>query len=42
MVTNDVTNLATPGAPPVYAVLMTPKGKYLHDMFVYRVEGVRS
>jgi hypothetical protein len=39
MVTNDVAPLEHAAAPPVYAVLMTPKGKYLHDMFVHRPPG---
>ncbi|KAI8476257.1 MAG: hypothetical protein J3K34DRAFT_455826 [Monoraphidium minutum] len=33
MVTNDMRPLAAPGAGPVYAALVTPKGKLLHDMF---------
>lgn len=36
MVTNDVRGLHQPGAEPVYAALMTPKGKFLHDVFVFR------
>ncbi len=34
--TNDVRPLATPGAAPVYAALVTPKGKLLHDIFILR------
>lgn len=36
MVTNDVRPLAAPGAGPVYAALVTPKGKLLHDIFIWR------
>ncbi|GBF96787.1 hypothetical protein Rsub_09643 [Raphidocelis subcapitata] len=36
LVTNDVRPLASPGAGPVYAALVTPKGKLLHDLFVFR------
>jgi hypothetical protein len=36
MVTNDVRLLAAPGAGPVYAALVSPKGKLLHDLFVWR------
>jgi hypothetical protein len=39
MVTNDVRPLARPGAGPVYAALVTPKGKLLHDLFVFRCGG---
>jgi hypothetical protein len=38
MVTNDVRPLASPGAGPVYAALVTSKGKLLHDLFVFRGE----
>jgi hypothetical protein len=30
--------LAQPGAGPVYAALVTPKGKLLHDLFVFRAD----
>ena len=36
MVTNDVRPLAAPGAGPVYAALVTPKGKLLHDLFIFK------
>jgi len=39
MVTNDMRPLATPGAGPVYAALVNPKGKLLHDIFVFRASG---
>jgi len=38
MVTNDVRPLEKPGAEPVYAALLTPKGKFLHDLIIYRQE----
>ncbi|KAG2433297.1 hypothetical protein HXX76_008364 [Chlamydomonas incerta] len=38
MVTNDVRPLQDAGAaaPPVYGTILTPKGKFLHDMFISR------
>jgi hypothetical protein len=27
------------GAGPVYTMLLTAKGKYLHDLFAYRIPG---
>ncbi|KAG2449413.1 hypothetical protein HYH02_005562 [Chlamydomonas schloesseri] len=38
MVTNDVRPLekAGPADAPVYATVLTPKGKFLHDMFISR------
>lgn len=39
MTTNDVRPLDQPGAGPVYTVLLTAKGKYLHDMFAYSAPG---
>ncbi|KAF6265118.1 hypothetical protein COO60DRAFT_1116131 [Scenedesmus sp. NREL 46B-D3] len=39
MTTNDVRPLEQPGAGPVYTMLLTAKGKYLHDMFAYRSPG---
>eukprot|EP00198_Chlamydomonas_reinhardtii_P009241 XP_001698578.1 predicted protein [Chlamydomonas reinhardtii] len=38
MVTNDVRPLQTagPAEPPVYATVLTPKGKFLHDLFISR------
>jgi hypothetical protein len=38
MVTNDVRPLAAPGAGPIYAALVNPKGKLLHDLLVWRGE----
>jgi len=35
LVTNDVAPLKEPGCGPVYAALLTPKGKFLHDLFAY-------
>ncbi|PNH12885.1 putative transferase CAF17, mitochondrial [Tetrabaena socialis] len=29
-------SMAGPHAPPVYAAILTPKGKFLHDVFIYR------
>lgn len=28
-----------PGSGPVYTVLLTAKGKYLHDLFAYSIPG---
>jgi hypothetical protein len=39
MTTNDLRPLEQPGAGPVYTVLLTAKGKYLHDMFAYSIQG---
>uniref|UniRef100_A0A383VHD9 CAF17 C-terminal domain-containing protein n=1 Tax=Tetradesmus obliquus TaxID=3088 RepID=A0A383VHD9_TETOB len=39
MTTNDVRPLEQPGAGPVYTMLLTAKGKYLHDLFAYRAPG---
>jgi hypothetical protein len=39
MTTNDLRPLEQPGAGPVYTVLLTAKGKYLHDMFAYSIPG---
>lgn len=39
MTTNDLRPLEQPGAGPVYTVLLTAKGKYLHDMFAYSLPG---
>lgn len=38
LVTNDVRPLESEASPsrPVYAAILTPKGKFLHDVFVYR------
>ncbi|KAI7839340.1 hypothetical protein COHA_006866 [Chlorella ohadii] len=38
IVSNDAHKLAAPGAPPLYACVLTPQGRYLHDMFLHRVE----
>jgi folate-binding protein YgfZ len=38
VVSSDATKLAAPGAPPLYACVLTPQGRYLHDMFLHRVE----
>lgn len=38
LVTNDTRSLETAGAPPVYAALLTHKGKLQYDAFVYRQE----
>lgn len=34
--------LLLPGTPPVYAALLTPKGKFLHDLFIYSVPGMST
>lgn len=39
MTTNDLRPLEQPGAGPVFTVLLTAKGKYLHDMFAYSLPG---
>ncbi|KAG1665928.1 hypothetical protein FOA52_004517 [Chlamydomonas sp. UWO 241] len=39
MATNDMRLLEALGAPPVYAAVLTPKGKVLADLMVYRQEG---
>lgn len=38
VVSSDATKLAAPGSPPLYACVLTPQGRYLHDMFLHRVE----
>ncbi|KAL4430191.1 hypothetical protein ABPG77_004973 [Micractinium sp. CCAP 211/92] len=38
IVSNDVSKLV-PGAPPIYACVLTPQGRFLHDMFLHAVEG---
>lgn len=35
MTTNDIRPLEQPCAGPLYTVLLTAKGKYLHDCFAY-------
>ncbi len=39
LVTNDVMPLAQPSAQPVYAAILTPKGRFLHDVFLHRGAG---
>jgi len=39
MITNDTRPLEKPGAGPVYAALLTPKGKFLHDLFLHQEQG---
>jgi folate-binding Fe-S cluster repair protein YgfZ len=39
-VTNDVRSLEQPGAAPVYAALLSPKGKFLHDLILYQEQGL--
>lgn len=39
MTTNDLRALEQPGSGPVYTVLLTAKGKYLHDLFAYSIPG---
>jgi folate-binding Fe-S cluster repair protein YgfZ len=39
MTTNDLRLLEQPGAGPIYTVLLTAKGKYLHDLLAYSLPG---
>lgn len=39
MTTNDLRPLEQPGVGPIYTVLLTAKGKYLHDLFAYSLPG---
>ncbi|KAL4434123.1 hypothetical protein ABPG75_000564 [Micractinium tetrahymenae] len=41
IISNDASQLV-PGAPPIYACVLTPQGRFLHDMFLHAVEGKRS
>lgn len=37
IISNDASKLV-PGAPPIYACVLTPQGRFLHDMFLHAVE----
>ena len=37
--TNDVTMLEPPGAPPQYACILNAQGRYLHDLLMHRTKG---
>ena len=39
MVTSDLTPLEQAGAAPLYACVLNAQGRFLHDMFLHRVEG---
>lgn len=39
LVTNDVSKLALPDAPPMYAAILNAQGRLLHDLFLYRQPG---
>lgn len=39
LVTNDVSGLEAPGAPPQYAAILNAQGRYLHDLFLHRTQG---
>jgi glycine cleavage system aminomethyltransferase T len=40
IITNDATKL-TPGGPPLYACVLTPHGRFMHDMFLHPLEGAQ-
>lgn len=39
LLTNDVSPLDQPGAPPFYACILTPLGRYAHDLLLFRSQG---
>jgi folate-binding Fe-S cluster repair protein YgfZ len=39
LLTNDVTGLDRVGAQPIYAALLNPQGRHLHEIFLNRAPG---